>query len=208
MLLTGLAVVPANATDVTYSTTGTFNCGTAVGCTLPGGVLTIASTTPYANTSTLTYIGQPSGSLTGLGTLTGDVGSIVEHSLEGPPDYEVFNGSTFTLTITQTVPGPTTSGSNTGKITGILAVSAEDIKITFANDGVVDVGGTTYTLGPTSNGVVSIPYSSIPIQATVFNSYTGNSTPTPEPGFLVLTGVGFLGLAGMALRRRRDSRVA
>jgi hypothetical protein len=34
-------------------------------------------------------------------------------------------------------------------------------------------------------------------------SFQGNIQATPEPTFMALTGAGFLGLAGIAIRRRR-----
>src|SRR5437773_5698866 len=96
--LAALAMTPAFAVDVTYSTTGTFSaCGvgyTCVGSTLTGPnslVISFAGTAAdFPNVSVPPVSYAPFGTFTATGPTTGTDAV----------------AATFTLSITQTVPGP------------------------------------------------------------------------------------------------------
>jgi len=213
MLLGGLSAVPAHAVMISYSTTGVFGCGTAVGCTTGSSPSSI-TITGGGNFATLNY-SPNTGTFLNPGPPPPQVvnyGNITAVSLLTTP-AEAFNGATFTMTINETIPD-NTSGNISASLQGTVQETGSTASIDFANNGIISLGAVTYMIG--NDGVVNL---AAPSAGTRFSkgitSITGMVTATsggggmlPEPTFLGLTGLGFFGLAGMAYRRRRAGREA
>jgi hypothetical protein len=214
MLLGSLAVAPAHAVVISYSTTGVFGCGTAVGCTVGSSPSSIKITgggnfamlTYSPNTGTFLNPGPPPPQNVNYGTIT-------SKSLLSTP-AEAFNGATFTMTIDETLPD-VTNGNISATLTGTVEATGSTAQIDFANDGIISLGSVTYEIG--NNGVVQLSAPSAGIRTSKgVTSITGIVTATtgggggmlPEPTFMALTGLGVFGLAGMAYRRRRANKEA
>jgi len=212
MLLSGLAVAPAHAVIISYSTTGAFGCGSAVGCTTGSSPSSItitgggnSSTLAYSpNTGTFLNPGPPPPQQVNYGVIT------ATSPLSTPA--EVFNGATFTMSISETLPD-TTNGNIAAQLTGTVQATGSTAEIDFDNNGIISLGSVTYMIG--NNGVVNLAAPSvftftptgfvqgITSIGGVVTASGGNGGQLPEPTFLGLTGLGFVGLAAMAYRRRR-----
>jgi len=212
MLLGGLVVVPAHAVVISYSTTGVFGCGTAVGCTAASSPSSI-KITGGGNFAMLTY-SPDTGTFLNPGPpppQNVNYGNITSTSKLSTP-AEAFNGATFTMTINETQPD-VTNGNISATLQGTVEATGSTASIDFANNGIISLGSVTYEIG--NNGVVNLAAPSAgtrfskgqtSITGIVTASDGGGGGDMPEPTFLALTGLGFLGLAGMALRRRRAGR--
>jgi hypothetical protein len=211
MLLGGLAVVPAHAVIINYTTAGTFGCGTLADCSIGNGGTSITITNS-PNSATLAYTAN-SGTLLNPGPpppQTANYGSVKSTSPLMTPEVS-FTGATFTMTINETMPDDT-SGNIGASLTGTVESNGSDTFIAFNNGGIISLGSVTYMIGTAgSNGVVDlISPSSGPNRAPgvtpitgYVNASAGGGGSMPEPTFMALTGLGFVGLAGMAYRRRR-----
>jgi len=213
---------PARATDVTYSTTGTFSCGSIViGCAVtatntPGDTIAVTSLTT-GDTESLTFYNNTGTTLGPLPpaqtTNFGDIQSCNQTpNLCSPndPSGVSFNGAAFTLNIVQTAP-PSAGGSFNGTLSGTIATAGGTAAVTF-NPSVLTLGSVTYTLD--FNGVFQIP---APTSCSTQGGQqvcgdevlTGNVNATePEPALLGATGLGFAGLLALGIRRRRSQRAS
>jgi hypothetical protein len=204
------AAIPASAATVDYTTTGMFTCS---GCSVTGnntGSVTVVYGSG-ANTATLVFTGSPAGTSVDSDAVftTASYGTITAtYTGTGA----AIDGTTFNLMVDQTMP-------NVGTTTGILGSATlsglvfDGKSTSYANFGVSDptisLGGpVVYELDTSKNinnasqfgyTIVS-PSTGMPPGVS---SFQGNIQATPEPTFLTLTGAGFLGLAGIAIRRRR-----
>jgi hypothetical protein len=183
--------LPAFAIDVTFSTTGEF-CATEVAGSCPAG-----------SPTSVTFASAPAGSITinaiGLPSASYSIGPpVFVNAIEFTSTTTNLAGTApvggfFTLTINQTTPasGP---GIFAGSLTGQIGFINNNPEVTFSGPITLDLNGAYYTLGsdsyalpnPGGNGQTFI-------QMEV----------TPEPAFMMLTGLGFAGLAFVAYRRRR-----
>lgn len=213
--LAALAVaagIPASAATVDYTTTASFSC---TGCTITGnnsGDVTVVYGTG-ANTATLVFAGSPSGTSVNSDAKlsTASYGTITA-TYQGTGAN--LNG-TFQLMLDQTVPNmnPTTGILGTATLSGIVY---DGQSTSYANFGVSDpsisLGGPVVYELDTSNKFGSNPaqYGYTIVSPSTGNppgvtSFQGNIQATPEPTFLTLTGVGFLAMVGLAVRRKRSS---
>jgi len=181
------AVSPALATTVAYSTAGIFS-------TTGTNVLTGSGTSSltFTGNSSGDTINPPSSTTDLLGTFSVNVGT-----------GSITGSGKFTLTLTQTLPNSGTGTAVTTDISGTLArdpLGNGNIDLTFSTPTSFTVGGITYSLNDLQSGdVLVLGATSTQLEATISGS------PVPEPSFYALTGVGFVGLLGMAVRRKQQA---
>ena len=186
------AGTPAIADEVVFTTSGVFtSSGTNV-----------TSQTTAGKTASLTFNGNPGGDdfTTSPGVTPATVDTLGAFVVNLPTGTSLTGTGDFILTINQSAPpGSATLGSDTltgtvtnaGGTTGSLLVTFQDTTVT--------IGSITYTLEDLGqNGLapnqLAIGKNGAVIEAAI-------TSPTPEPTFFLLTGVGFSGLAGIAVRR-------
>jgi len=203
--LAALAIAPAFAVDVIYSTTGTFNStspctgGTSLtGCGGPGSL----SITYNSLTDALVSTGSGTTSNASFGSFTSTAGN----------GFTLPAGESFTLTIAQSAPSAgATSIFDTFQ--GTISTNASNVMLQFTGGpaGVTlttyqgqsvfrfDLGGVVYYVDQNTSIVPSTSNGGIvTIQGAI------DTSAVPEPAFYGLTGIGFAGLVAMAVRRRRQ----
>jgi MYXO-CTERM domain-containing protein len=193
------AGLPALATTVDYTTTGIFSqTGTNVLSTGPSGTLTYSGV-PYNCPGVSCVSGQndtpPTSISLGLFTAAG-LGTVIG---EG----------TFTLTIDQTSPSPTTVLSQVDTLSGQLGPGKTgDIDLTFSQT-TFTINGVLYALQnlgqnglPSNVLALSSSKTTLNSQLTAVAVTTGGSG-APEPTFFGLTAAGVFGLLALAVRRKR-----
>jgi hypothetical protein len=195
--------LPAFGADVDFTTTGTFACGAAVGCTVSAGGTKILITN-HGNTVSIQAIGAVENNVP-VNTSPGDNVNVISFDTistnkPSPSGAVDTSGATFTLNIDQTSPAINPQkGSLGGSFSGTIDDTASSTVITFAPDELVLGGNNEYSL---DSATWSIPnpginqYHESAFSATVTNV-------TPEPTFMALTGLGFAGLALVAYRRKQ-----
>jgi hypothetical protein len=208
-LLVAAFALPAFGSEVSFTTTGVFACNGAVGCTTADGGSYI-SITNHGNTVSIEAMGYTDVNVPVNQTPQDDVNVISFNTIAtnhpSPSGAVDTTGVTFTLDIDQTSPviSPN-NGSLGGSFTGTIDATASSTQINFApNQTALVLGGTTYSLNFLSPGqdFWSLPapgiqrYHESTQTATILNV-------TPEPTFMTLTGLGFVGLAMVAYRRKR-----
>jgi hypothetical protein len=195
--------LPAFAESVDFTTTGEFFCGSVAGaCTAtnsatPGGsslvIITNNGTTNIAvagDTYNNFIVGDPA---------TDDL-NIAQFSSTATKGAAVnTGGAEFELLITQTGPGGTQTGEFIGTFSGTVGNKSQ------TNGASVNFANTTLTLG---NVVYSLDAPSFSIGNPGIGTTGANqitATVTPEPTFMLLTGLGFAAAGFVAYRRRKQA---
>ena len=203
--------VPASAATVDYTTTASFTCS---GCVITGngtGNVTVVYGSGV-NTATLVFAGSPPGTSVNSDAdfTTASYGSITATYTGNGSNI---NG-TFKLILEQTVPNlsPTSGVLGSATLSGLVF---DGKSTSFANFAAIDpsisLGGpVVYELDTSPNirnlsqyGYTIVSPSTGTPSGNGVTSFQGNIQATPEPTFLTLTGVGFLAMAGFAVRRKR-----
>jgi hypothetical protein len=210
--------LPVFGMPVDFTTTGTFTCGiTAVGCSTSNGGSTVTVTND-GQTLNMTAVGYanlniiPGDTTEVAGNPADDVNVITFNTLStnhpAPADGVNTAGITFTLNIDQTSPvtAPNT-GTLGGTFSGFIDAKGSNTVISFASNqtSLTLGGGTVYSLDFLFGAQTQWTIPNPGIATTGVTTETATLTPsvTPEPAFMMLTGLGFAGLAFVAYRRKR-----
>jgi hypothetical protein len=195
VLLAAFAL-PIFGLDVTYTSTGEF-------CAAPGPCANANPLVENPANEGITIGAYPQVTYFGFQAVTATVNAPSQAiaaqfdvSVAGTNPRTVPASEVFTLYITQTNPAGGT-GTFVGGFSGNVAVGSSNAKITFAGTTIV-LGGYQYTL---DSNVFTLP--TIENPSHVDRIMMEVSSVTPEPTFMMLTGLGFAGLAFVAYRRRR-----
>jgi hypothetical protein len=214
-LLVAAFSLPAFALPVDFTTTGTFTCGAhTVGCITSHGGSSITITND-GNTLTMTAVG-----FTNLNIFPGDTNTDINGSPLDDVNVITFDttstnhaspaggvntaGVTFTLNVDQTSPVIAPNrGTLGGSFSGTIDARGSNTVVNFASNqtSLLLGGNILYSLdflSPTQT-FWTIPNPGINKTGVT----TETATVTPEPTFMMLTGLGFAGLAFVAYRRKR-----
>jgi hypothetical protein len=197
-LVTACAL-PAFAENVTFTTTGTFNCGSAVGCStsLGGSKMTLINN---GNTATVQAVGQTYTNLLAGNDPGSDVNimTFLDTSTAAGTKGAVANGSMFTLMITQVSPVVVPDhASLTGGFSGQIYFKSTTAFIDFGSKPSLVLGNITYTLDSSTWNMANPGHTTgIAVQT---------AQVAPEPTFMLLTSLCFGGMALLAYRGRREA---
>ncbi len=190
-------VIPASAAPVSYSTTGLFTPGTGA-TAIPGGV----SFTENSTTLDIVFTPQTTSVNTlvvaDLGTLTVTLNGTGFVSIPQAPVP-----TTFAVTVNQTVP---IVGSNTftSTLKGGVSFNSGFLGVTFDNVS-FNIGDTSYYLVNLTKGLPGIPDNTLLLDTTSTSGVkkvTALIATVPEPSAFFALATGFVGLAGVVLRKR------
>ena len=196
-----IAAAPqAGAMEVEFSTTGIFMpSGTNTQTFLTNGGVGFQNFAQFTGVSDVIVN-------TAATPVTADLGTFLSAVITGT---KTTASGTFALTIDQTAPGPTTSGSLAATLSGTInrlarggsgpEGSSGEFILTFTNPTLV-INGVRYSINGLGSGGLASDQLGLPLYDSQISADI--TTVTPEPSFLWLTAAGFACLSLMAVRRR------
>jgi hypothetical protein len=189
-----LAPSAARADTVSFGTTGSVVCAS---CTGSGtNSVTFGS---GGNLLTLTFTGVPPGTTVDASPSTFTSFGQIQTSVSGT-GAAIAAGTTFTLTINQTLPGIGT-GDFSATLAGVISQNSSTGMVTFTVTSVT-VGGAKYDV--LSNPLVLVP----PSTNNGVSTIQGQVTSVPEPASLLLLGAGLIAVAGVVRRKLKPAKTS
>jgi hypothetical protein len=205
LFLAALALTPAFATDVTYTTTGSFASSGTNTYTGSMGLQIVFTGTPadFPNVSVPNISYAPFGTFTATGPALNSTDTVSDD---------------FTLQITQIAPAPGGTETLVDSVSGSIKIANSQVTVTF-NQG-NGAGGLAVAAIDPLDGAAALRFAFgdvtywvddvTPIHPQTGSGLAGTSIingaiDLPEPAFYSLTGAGFAGLVAMAMRRRRQA---
>ena len=210
--------IQAKAAPITFTanTTGVFNQGTCVTCTVDNNIVPTITSSGGGGLSAIGFVGNTGTSNTPQFSVSLDMGQSVTvtlGSLAGASSVPLgtgpsFTGSTFALNVNFTVPAGTTPspGMLTATLTGQLTQSSAGVQFQFSGTPLTFTqGGQTFTLNLQPSTVIVNAQTPVPLTATLTLVGGGGTAPVPEPTTLLLLGSGLATMSGMLKRRKKQA---